>query len=171
MMSARASRFALTLHVLFSVGWLGAVAVFLALSIVGLTSMSETLVRGAYLAMNVTALYVIVPLSLASFVSGIVQSLGTPWGLFRHYWVVAKLLITTVSTALLILHLQPIGHLASVVAETTPAKGDLAGMRIQLVATSAAAVVALVVATALSIYKPRGLTPHGWRKQQEQRLS
>jgi hypothetical protein len=45
--------------------------------------------------------------------------------------------------------------------------GDLRDMRVQLVVTAAAALVLLLVATALNVYKPKGLTPYGWRKQQE----
>ena len=126
------------------------------------------MVRAAYLAMNLTAWFVIVPLSLASPPTGLVMSLGTDWGLFRHYWVVAKLLISVLATILLLVHLQPVGHLAGVVARTTLARGELAGLRIQLIADAGAALVALLVATALSVYKPRGMTPYG-RKQQELR--
>src|SRR5687768_2910550 len=42
----------LTAHVTSSVGWLGAVAAFLVLSIAGLTSQDPEIVRGSYLAMN-----------------------------------------------------------------------------------------------------------------------
>ena len=73
--------------------------------------------------------------------------------------------ITIPATLLLLVHMQPVGHLAGVVRETTLASGELAGLRIQLLADAGAAVVVLLIATTLSIYKPRGLTPYGWRKQ------
>jgi hypothetical protein len=160
-------KFALTAHVTSSVGWLGAVAGFLALAVAGLTSENAQTVRAAYLAMNLTAWCVIVPLSLASPLTGIVQSLGTSWGLFRHYWIVVKLVITIPATILLLLHMQPMGHLARVVAETTLARGELSGLRIQLVANAIAALVVLLAATALSIYKPMGMTSYGRRKERE----
>lgn len=161
-------KFALTAHVICSVGWLGAVAGFLALAVAGLTSQDAQRVRAAYLAMELTAWFVIVPLSLASPLTGLVQSLGTTWGLFRHYWVLAKFLVTVPATVVLLLHMQPIGHLARVVSETTLASGDLRGLRIQLVANAGAALFVLLVATSLSVYKPRGMTPYGRRKQREQ---
>ena len=170
MMTPFLRKFALTAHVTSSVGWLGAVAGFLALAITGLTSDDPQMVPASYLAMELTAWFVIVPLSLASPLTGLLQSLGTSWGLFRHYWILAKLLITIPACAFLLLHMKPIGHLARVVAETTLADGDLAGMRIQLVANAGAAVFVLVVATALSVFKPRGLTPYGRRKQREEQL-
>ena len=167
-MSPRLRKFALTAHITSSVGWLGAVAGFLALAIAGLASPDAQTVRAAYLAMELTAWFVIVPLSVASPLTGVVQSLGTTWGLFCHYWVLAKFLITIPSTIVLLVHMQPIGHLARAVAETTMSSGDLAGMRIQLVAASVAALLVLLVATTLSVYKPRGMTRYGRRKQYEQ---
>ena len=168
-MTPRLRKFALTAHVTSSVGWLGAVAGFLALAVTGLTRQDAHMVRAAYLAMELIGWFVIVPLSLASLLTGLVQSLGTTWGLFRHYWVLIKLLITVLATILLLVHMQPVGHLARVVAATTLASGGLAGLRVQLVADAGAALVALLVATTLSVYKPRGMTPYGWRKYHEDR--
>ena len=152
-------KIALTAHVTSSVGWLGAVAVFLALAVIGLTSRDAQLVRAAYLAMNVTAWVVIVPLCIASLTTGVVSSLGTTWGLFRHYWVVAKLVITLPASMLLLLHLQPIGRMASIAATTTLSVTDFSMLRMQLVFEAGAALLALLVATALSVYKPQGRTP------------
>lgn len=168
-MTPRLRKFALTAHVTSSVGWLGAVAGFLVLAVAGLTSQDVQTVRAAYLAMELIAWCVIVPLSFASPLTGLVQSFGTEWGVFRHYWVLIKFLITIPSTLILLLHMQPIGHLARVVAETTLARGEFHGLRLQLVATSGAAILVLLVATTLSVYKPSGLTPYGRRKQREQR--
>ncbi len=77
-------KFALTAHVVSSVGWLGAVAAFLVLSVVGVTSHDPATVRGCYVSMNLVGAYMIVPLSFPSLISGTVQSLGTHWGFFRH---------------------------------------------------------------------------------------
>ena len=161
-------KLALTAHIASSVGWLGAVAGFLALAIAGLTSRDEQMVRAAYLAMNLTGWFVIVPLSLASLPTGLVMSLGTEWGLFRHYWVVAKLVIGVGATILLLVHMQPVGHLARAVEAATLARGAMAGLRVQLVADAGAALLALLVATGLSTYKPRGLTAYGRRTQSVQ---
>ena len=161
-------KLALTAHVTSSVGWLGAVAGFLALAVSGLTSQDAQMVRAAYLAMELTGWLVIVPLSLASLLTGLVQALGTVWGLFRHYWVVAKLLITVLATIVLLVHMQPIGHIADAVARATLAGGELRGLRIQLVVDAGAALAVLLVATALSVYKPRGMTRYGQGQQQRE---
>lgn len=159
-------KFTLTLHVAASVGWLGSVAGFLALAIAGLTGPDDQRVRAAYLAMDTTAWCVIVPLCFASLLTGLVQSLGTAWGLIRHYWVLTKLLLSLLATVALLLHMQPIGFLAGVAAESPMSGAEFRGLRIQLVVNAGAALLVLLVATALSVYKPRGVTPYGWRLQQ-----
>ncbi len=164
-------KFALTAHVASSVGWLGAVVAFLALAVAGLTSRNAQTVRAAYVAMKLTGWFVIVPFSLASLMTGLVQSLGTTWGLFRHYWVLIKLLISVLATIILLVHMRPITRVAGMAVETTLSSADLRGLRIQLVADAGAAVFVLLVATTLSVYKPRGMTRYGWRRQREERLS
>jgi hypothetical protein len=154
-------KLALTIHVASSVGWLGAVASFLLLAVTGLTSTNPQQVRTAYLAMDLIGWSIIFPLSLASLISGIIQALGTVWGLFRHYWVLIKLIITTLATALLLLHLQPVTHMAGIASVSDLSPTDMTGMRTQLIADAAAAVLALLVTTVLSLYRPRGITKYG----------
>jgi hypothetical protein len=156
-MAPNLRKLVLTVHVTASVGWLVAVATFLALAVAGLISRDAQVVRAAYLSMELSAWFVIVPLSFASPLSGIVQSLGTTWGLFRHYWVLIKFLMTIPCTLILLLHMQPIGLLARVAAETTLSSGDLTRLRIQLAADAGAALIVLLVATTLSVYKPQGI--------------
>lgn len=159
-------RAALTAHVTTSVGWLGAVAVFLALAVTGLTSDDPQTVRGVYVAAEVTTWLVIVPLNLAALLTGLLQSLGTTWGLFRHYWVLVKLLLTVVATVLLLVHTQPIGSVADAAASGPLSTGDLRELRVQLVGDAVAALLLLLTTTALSVWKPRGLTRYGQRRRQ-----
>ena len=166
--SPRVRMFALTTHVISSVGFLGAVATFLVLALAGLFGSDPQKIQAAYLAMEMITWGIIVPLCFASLLTGIVQSLGTPWGLFRHYWVLLKLLITVFSTIVLMIHTQPISHMAETAAEAVLARDDLQGARIQLIVAASAAVLALLVTTALSIYKPRGMTRFGWRKRHQE---
>jgi hypothetical protein len=162
----RLRRFALAAHVISSVGWLGAVSAWLALAVAGLTSRDPQLARGGYVAMELTAWSVIVPLSLASPLTGLVSSLGTRWGLVRHYWVLVKLLMTVPATILLLVHMKPIAYLAGVAEEATLFSADLASqLRLQMVVYAVAALLVLILATALSVYKPRGKTRYGTRKR------
>jgi uncharacterized membrane protein len=169
-MSPSLRKFALTIHVTSSIGWFGAVAAFLALSIAGMTSSDAQLVRATYLVMGVTTWFVIVPLAFVSGLSGVVSSLGTRWGLFRYYWVLVKLVITVLATIVLLIHTQPIDLLTGIAAKTTVSAYPYA-LQLQMVVASSAALVALLVLTALSVYKPRGMTRYGQRKQDEQRQS
>jgi hypothetical protein len=171
-MTPRIRKFALTAHVASSVGWLGAVAGFLALAVAGVTSQEAQTVRAAYLTMELIGWFVLVPFALASLLSGLVQSLGTTWGLVRHYWVLAKLLINIFATSVLLLYMQTLGSLQDAAAETTLPGGDLDTLRSpSAVLHAGAALVLLIVATTLAVYKPRGLTPYGQRKQYELRTT
>ena len=168
-LTPRLRKLVLAVHVTASVGWLGAVVVFLALSIVGLTSRDTETVRGAYLVMEPAAWFVLVPLAFGSLLSGLVQSLSTTWGLFRHYWVVGKLLINVFATLVLLIYMETFDSLADVAADPSV---DLAAVRNLSPALHAAlALLLLLVATTLAVFKPRGLTPYGWRKQREERLA
>jgi len=118
-MTPRVRKFALTAHVTSSVGWLGAVAGFLALAVVGLASQDAQVVRAAYLVMEPVGWFVLVPLAFASLLTGLVQSLGTTWGLLRHYWVLFKLLINVFATFVLLMYMQTLDRFAAVAAETT----------------------------------------------------
>ena len=164
-------KLALTAHVTSSVGVLGAVAGFLALAVAGLNSPNAQLMRAAYLAMELITRLVIVPLIFASLLTGLVMSLGTLWGLFRHYWVVMKLILTVLVTVVLLMQLESISYVADVAAETILASADLLGTRRSLVVHAGGGLLVLLVPLALSIYKPRGLTRYGWRKQHERQAA
>ena len=137
--------------------------VFLALAAIGLTSQDERTVRGAYLVMAPAAWFVLVPLAHASLVSGIALSLGTPWGLIRHYWVVSKLVITAFSTVILMIYMGTFRQMAAVAADPVVELGLVRNPSPGLHAMLA--LVLLLAATVLAIYKPFGLTPYGARHQ------
>lgn len=159
-------KFALTAHLTFSVGWIGAVLAYLGLGAAAVTSQDAQTVRATWIAMELTGWYVIVPLAFASLLTGLVMALGTQWGLFRHYWVLFSLVLTIFATIILLLHMPTVSFLADVAAEADNANlrrlgGDLLHPGVGL--------LVLLVIQVLNIYKPRGLTPYGWRKQHEQR--
>jgi hypothetical protein len=157
-MPPRVRKWALTAHITFSVGWVGAVAGFLALSIAGVTSQNPEVVRAAYVGMNLIGWFIIVPCSLAALLSGIVQSLGTEWGLFRHYWLLVKFVFTIVATLLLLLHqFTAVAGAARRVSETAPGTLPDAGrFGIQLVGDAGLGLMVLLVITTLSVLKPWG---------------
>ncbi len=158
-------KFALTAHITFSVGWLGAVAGFLALAIAGPTSYDAQLMRGFYLAMGVTGWYVILPLCLASLVTGVVMSAGTKWGLFRHYWVTVKFFLTIISILILFGFMQTLGSIGVLATNTTMSIDELRNLSQSSVLHSGGGLLVLLVNTTLSVYKPWGRTRYGRREQ------
>ena len=153
-MSRRWRRALLTAHVVSSVGWLGAITASLALAIAGVAGDDET-ARAAYPALEVVGWYTLVPLSAASLITGLVQGLTSKWGVLRHYWVVSKLVINLAAALVLLAYMQTLGALAA-----TPDARSASP-----VLHASGALLLLVVAAILSIFKPAGLTRYGWRRE------
>jgi hypothetical protein len=167
-MAPRLRKFVLAAHIALAVGWIGAVAGYIALDVVAATSQDAQTLRAAYLAMELITWYVIVPLALTSLLTGLVMSLGTRWGLFRHYWVLISLLLTIIATIVLVAETQTISYFAVTAADPTTSSDDLRVLGSTLVHSVGGTVVLLVILV-LNVYKPRGMTRYGWRKQQKQR--
>ncbi|MDI4635230.1 hypothetical protein J7U46_19360 [Pelomonas sp. V22] len=158
-------RLALMVHVATSVGLIGAVACFLALACVGLQTLEPLLLRGCYVAMDLLARLVIVPLALAALLTGALLSWGTHWGFFRHYWVIAKLLLTAFATAVLLAKMPLIATAAALAREPILPIAALREAGMQLAFHAGSGLLVLLLPTALSIYKPRGMTERGRRTQ------
>jgi xanthine/uracil permease len=159
-------KFALSAHLTFSGGWIGAVLAYLTLGVIAVTSPDVQTVRAAWTAMELIGWYVIVPLALASLVTGLVMALATKWGLFRHYWVLISFALTVLATVVLLLHMPTVSSMAEIAQEAEGARlerlgGDLGHPGIGL--------VVLLVIQVLNLYKPPGMTRYGWRKQEEKR--
>lgn len=154
-------KFLLTAHIVSSVGWLGAVAAFLVLAVAGIFGQDAQRVRSAYLAMELIGWFVIVPCSLAALLTGIVQSLGTKWGLFRHYWILVKFLLTVVSILILFGFTRTLNELGNLATNTSLSVDRLRLLSQSPVLHSGGGLLVLLVATILSVYKPWGLTNYG----------
>jgi hypothetical protein len=165
-----ARKLALIAHLTFSVGWIGAVVAFLVLAVLSNTSDNEQLVRACYVAMNVVVRYAIVPVAFVSLASGLVSALGTTWGLFRHYWVIVKLVLTLIAIAVLLVQLAPIDALAAVAADASAPLSSMKEAQRPLIHAIGGLVVLLVVQI-LGVYKPKGLTRYGWRKENESKAN
>jgi hypothetical protein len=160
-------KFALTLHLTASVGWIGAVIAYLVLVIAAMTSPDSQTLRAAWIAMGLIGWLVIVPSALLSLLTGLVMALGTKWGLFRHYWVLISLVLTIVAVAILLGHMQTVSFFAGLASQTDSAAPDMlrSGLQGELLHAGVGLLVLLVIQV-LNVYKPRGMTAYGWRKQQ-----
>jgi hypothetical protein len=163
-MTPRLRKLMLTAHVVSSIGWFGAAAAYAGLVIAALRGGDAQTVRAAYLALAPITWFAIVPLALASLLTGLIQSLGTSWGLVRHYWVIYKLVLTIFATIILLVNTRTVSALAHAAATTNGA--DLGGLKGQLL-HAGLGILVLLLTTVLGVYKPRGMTRYGWRKQHE----
>lgn len=111
--------------------------------------------------MELSGWYVIVPFCLASLVTGLIQALGTRWGLFNQYWIFVKLVLTLAATILLLLHMKPISDIARVASQNPFSPNTLPNLRVQLIADAGAAFLLLLVITIVSVYKPWGRIQSG----------
>lgn len=166
----RLRQLVLATHLAVSIGWLGAIAAYIPLDVLAATATDEVVLRSSYIGMDAIARYAIVPLAIAALVSGVVISVGTRWGLFRHWWVVVSLLLTTVATFVLLGETRSISALAAVAADPTATMERVRALGNTL-PHSLGGMAVLVVVLVINVYKPRGLTAYGWRKQREERLA
>ncbi|WP_210373666.1 hypothetical protein [Rhodothermus bifroesti] len=125
---------------------------------------SDQLLRAAWIALGVIGSYVIVPLALSALITGITISLATPWGLFRHYWVVVSWHLTLVAVTVLLQHMSsvvtPVAAIAADTAITNVRDVLYPALQGELLHAGVGLVILLGIAT-LNVYKPRGLTPLG----------
>jgi hypothetical protein len=144
---------ALVAHVLSSVGWFG---IAVGVAVAGLAAAATddaSLAHALYRTMG-TAPWLSIPVGLLGIATGAVLSLGTSYGLIRHWWVVAKIAI---AVAVVTTDAVIVARVAHDAALTGSPAGPLYGSTI-------AHVVVLAVATVLSVVKPRGRTAWGRRR-------
>lgn len=137
-------------HVLTSVGFVGGVAAFLVLAVAGLGG------RPVYVDLQLIARWVVLPAAYLSLVIGIFSALGTPWGLFRYWWVIVKLVLTLIAVVVLQLQMRTIDALAN--AEAIGTVAALGAGRSAMVLHATGGLVVLIALTLLSVFKPRGMT-------------
>lgn len=155
-------RLLLLTHIATSVGLVGGVAGFLILAVAGLNG--SVVGQTVYPAMDLITQYLIVPLALITLALGTLQSLVTPWGLIRHYWVLIKLVLTVLVVVVLWLQLGNIRLLAALPVEAL-LSAEWATAKFSMVLHSGAGLAVLLGATILSVYKPAGLTRYGWNRR------
>ena len=159
-MGPRLRKLVLLMHVVSTVGWIGAVASYLALVVAALTSESTETVRGAFIGMELVY-FALVPLAATALVTGVVQALGSNWGLLRHYWVVVKLVITVVAMTVMVLNLSTVSSHADHVSHAPGA--DMHSEAVHQLQHAGVGLLMLLVAATLGLYKPRGMTRLGRR--------
>ena len=131
-----------------SVGLLGDSAGFLAVAVRAAGSPDPAAQLELIKTLRMFAMLFGIPLSFGALLTGVALGLGTKWGVFRYPWVTAKLM--------LIVSVMGVGGFAigPAMSIMLAGAGDATGT---LIAAAAYDVVALSVATGLSVFKPGGL--------------
>ena len=162
-MSRRRRKLVLTLHVGSSVGWLGAAIAMTVLLVAGLVTGNPALRHSAFTFMHVYDLAVMIPLGYLALITGVLLSVGTNWGLLKHWWIVVKLVLTV--AVLVFAGVFTSGWVLEAVARTArDPMADLDMLAVQLVANVAAFNIVFWMNTTISVFKPWGPTPRGERK-------
>lgn len=141
----RARQALLTAHIVLSVGLLGDSAGFLAVAIRAASSDDPLAVQESVEVLNMFSLVFGIPLSVGTLLTGVALGVGTRWGVFRYPWVTAKLLLVL---SVMLVGSFVIGPAVKTMLDGT---GDATG---RLIAAGSYDVLALTVATGLSVFKP-----------------
>ncbi|TBV84986.1 MULTISPECIES: hypothetical protein [Bacillaceae] len=153
----------LTLHIISTMVWLGSVAAYIPIAVYVLTNQDAEMVQSTIQIMSLVINFIVVPMAFASLLTGVVLSLGTRWGLFRHYWVLFKLILTVIAVLILVAYTQELNEMASIASTI---EISILQDR-EHIAHTIGGLLVLIVATVLSVYKPKGMTRYGWRKQMD----
>ncbi|MVA76708.1 hypothetical protein GC722_11835 [Auraticoccus sp. F435] len=152
-LSRPAHRAVLLVHVASAGSWLG-LDLVLGTAVLTLLSGPPTEATAAALVLARLVGPPLLTVAVTTLASGLVLGLGTPWGLVRHGWVLAKLVITVVLLVLVVVLLLPaLGELSAAAAASLdsgaapPAVG-------QLVFPPVVSTTAVLGAMALSVFKP-----------------
>lgn len=157
----------LTIHLTLASGWIGAVAAYLVLDLTVASSDDVTTLRAAWIAMGLITSWVLVPLAWASLATGLIMSLATKWGVFRHYWVVISLILTLLAVVVLMSEARYIASAAATARNPSTDDGEIRSLANTLLHSIGGLLVLLVIQV-LNVYKPRGLTRRGWRLQRQE---
>jgi hypothetical protein len=157
----------LVLHIVTAISWMGVDIALLALLITARTTDDPALVASGFTAVRMIVPVAVPPLSLGILATGLFLGLGTRWGVLRYWWVVVKLLLSLVMTALVFVSLVPAVNTIAVAAPGTISadalRASLGALPTMLLFPPVVSFLMLGVAAVLSIFKPWHQTP--WSRE------
>ncbi|MFC9427880.1 hypothetical protein [Streptomyces sp. NPDC056987] len=161
--SPRMRKAVLTVHVAVSVGWLGLVTGMFAMSVAGATTHDAAQQAAMYRTMSLLDEIFLGMTSMFALISGIVVSAGTKWSLLRRTWVATKFFLTMCVMVLGFSVIHPLILKANtLVDEGAPVRGgELDDVGWMMSGAALVALLSLILMTAVSTYKPWGLTRWG----------
>src|SRR5215217_1509927 len=156
----------LVVHLIVSGTWLGAVVADLFLGIAAATG-REDMADAYYAVMDRLVNNLMPAAAIATLATGLLLALATKWGLVRHYWVLAKLVlgVATVFVGVAAIDRAIQDTIAARAADHSAAASDL------LLPAIATTPLMLATALTLAIIKPWGRTRRGRRRGARRRPS
>jgi hypothetical protein len=151
----RTRRVVVFLHVVVSLGWMGAGAANVVLAASALTVPRE-IARVCYQLIDRIDGVLVTPAAFGALVTGIVLSVATPWGLARHWWVLVKLVLTI---GVIVFSTLYVGVWVLEGIDTTAAGPHPGPAAWPLVWGGGTNLAAFLLMTWASIAKPWGTTP------------
>jgi hypothetical protein len=152
------------LHVVVSLGWMGAGLANVVLAMTAGYTSDADVRRVCYQMISVVDTYLVIPGAFAAFVSGVVLSLVTPWGLARYWWVLSKLVLTVVVIVYSTVGIGVWVETSIAATNLTDVESPVAG---PLAYGTLPNIVAFLFMTWVSVAKPWGTTP--WAKKRRPR--
>ena len=157
-LSPRARRVVLTAHVISSVALVGSSAGVLIVALSAAATDETVAAHALYTTMRTAVFALAVPLSFIALGTGIALGLGTKWGVLRHRWVAAKLvlLVAIILTGVLVVRPSMDHVIAATAAPAPAAKPDLGSSQWEPAVAAASNIVLAIAAVALAVFKPGG---------------
>ena len=152
----RARQWLLFVHVVVSLGWMGGGAANVVLAVTAVVTSSAEVQRVCYYLINRIDFALVIPLAFSALASGVVISLATKWGLFRYWWVIAKL---TLTVGVIVFSTFGVGVWVEESILATVAGDPDNPAALPLIYGAGANIVAFLFMTWASIVKPWGKVP------------
>ncbi|RNL86057.1 hypothetical protein EFW17_05835 [Halostreptopolyspora alba] len=155
-LGSRTRKGVLTAHIVAAGAWIGIDATLGILVVTGLSTEDPRVAATSFQALRLFAVWPMFVVSVLCLVTGVVLGLGTKYGLLRYWWVVAKLAINLLFSALIVFALRPDIELAADYGRQLAAGEPALPEPTVLVAPVVVAPTLLLVATLLAVFKPWG---------------
>lgn len=154
-LTATERKAALLAHVIVTSIWLGAVVVNLFLGVSAAVTNRADLADAYYVAMDRVVNQVMPAGAIATIATGLLLSLATRWGLVRHYWILAKLVLAVATVAV------GVTVIDGAIQDTLAARTTTGGASASDLLLPGIMATPLMIASAatLAITKPWGRTP------------
>ena len=151
-MTASRRNIAVTVHVVAALALLGVSTVVLVAGLQAATRDDARDAHAVYSLLRLLTFSLDLPLAAITLLSGVLLALTSRWGLFRHWWVIAKLAIYGATLIIGLVLISP--SLDTMIDVTEAGNTGESGARSTLIVAAGVQAVILAAAAALGVFKP-----------------